>query len=244
MNDAEKKETSIRVRRRGRKFTLIELLITISILAILVALLLPALGQAREKAKGIRCMGNMRQTAQGMTVYADTFDACLPFDSAKKWGWLLVESSILPNGHILVCPGARELPAWDTLITYTDSLTPEICASSGSDKYWKGQYSYGMNQHFIPSPTRISNLKTPSGKLLLTDCLHKTNSTPYYGVWSSYQPYSTWGNVYSWHTPALNVTFVDGHVETISGIGRTDPITYAQSMYRTTKLKESACWLP
>ena len=186
----------------------------------------------------------MRQTAQGITIYADTFDACLPFDSAKKWGWLLVESSILPNGHILVCPGARELPDWETLITYTDSLTPEICATSGSDKYWKGQYSYGMNQHFIPSPIRISNLKTPSGKLLLTDCLHKTNSTPYYGVWSSYQPYSTWGNVYSWHTPALNVTFVDGHVETISGIGRTDPITYAQSMYRTTKLKESACWLP
>ena len=60
------------------KFTLIELLVVVAIIAILAAMLLPVLSQARLKAKLIVCMNNLKQQGIGQNMFADDNDSMLP----------------------------------------------------------------------------------------------------------------------------------------------------------------------
>ena len=72
----------IRTKRRshcyGEAFTLIELLVVIAVIAILMAVMVPVLGRAREKARRVACMGNIRQFIVGIQAYAGDFRETLP----------------------------------------------------------------------------------------------------------------------------------------------------------------------
>ena len=71
--------------RRTSAFTLIELLVVIAIIAILAAMLLPALGKAREKARCIACVNKLKGIGTAMVLYCDMYDGYLPFYGVKTY---------------------------------------------------------------------------------------------------------------------------------------------------------------
>ena len=109
-----------------RIFTLIELLIVIAIIAILAAMLLPALGAAREKAKNIACVSNMKQMGNIFSFYENDYNGCLLYDTKSTDWWLdnYIKQGYLPkkNPKIAYCPAVLKgtVPANGTSYTSTE----------------------------------------------------------------------------------------------------------------------------
>jgi len=131
---------------RSRAFTLIELLVVIAIIAILAAMLLPALSKAKEKAIRIQCVNNMHQIQIAINVYAGDNRDNLPLWQNGGWAWDLpatVADVMLASGvqkKTLYCPGT--LPKFSDRENF---IAPGNAPNGNAACLWNFGYNIAAN---------------------------------------------------------------------------------------------------
>jgi prepilin-type N-terminal cleavage/methylation domain-containing protein/prepilin-type processing-associated H-X9-DG protein len=181
---------------RRSAFTLIELLVVIAIIAILAAILFPVFAQAREKARAITCVSNMKQMNLAVLMYVQDSDETYPmgefwndatsFSNYYRWSSQFVLQPYIKSYGLMKCPddsfttdenpadygglsGGR-IPMPDSYMA--NSLTPGRGATYGTDPNPQGLMPYG--QGYIPatdsvSPTKLSQIQSPATVIALVE---------------------------------------------------------------------------
>jgi len=200
---------------RSRAFTLVELLVVIGLIAILIALLLPALGSARRRAGSLTCLSNLRQWAVAANQYANDYHNFLPRRGQGQQPTAVINR---PSDWFNALPAVMRLPQYIDLMAKGQMPTADgrglwICPQALNLPNISGYlFTYGMNMRLstweTDLPDRIDLVGSPSTMVFMADAP---------GGYCSVLPFAAPFTPVARHNGQVNIVFLDGHAASFPG---------------------------